>query len=125
MGSEWIRWIVLYKEVMFAFTLALPGKTILQSAQDNILPINTTVVARKIWETMVGIPIGCSDPNFNDRAYTASWAETLLQDFVSRNYKKVKCEWERVETDPIHESPINIGDNGGSIVLYMCIKFDY
>lgn len=32
------------------------------------------------------------DPDVNDRVYTASWAETLLQDFVDNKCKEVQCE---------------------------------
>jgi hypothetical protein len=63
------------------------------------------------------------DPNIDDRAYTASWAETLLQDFVSKNFENVKCEWKQVEFDPLHGEH-KVADNGGSIVVYMCIKYD-
>lgn len=33
-------------------------------------------------------------------------------------------EWQRVEYDPVH-GVNTVADNGGSVVVYMCIKFDY
>jgi hypothetical protein len=61
------------------------------------------------------------DPVFDDRRYTADWAERYLQSFI-QSHDHVQCEWTTVEDVPLYrEKKSNIPDTG-MITLYICCK---